>query len=461
MGELSRRDFVKGSGVALLGLALPAAAVAASPDDPTTMIQKIKDPIIRAGVDAAVNKNMLPAATESAYPGYFNISADGGAYGGDATWPGLDSWQMAGAYLLLGRKRLVTDYFDFVRASQRTDGNIPFAIFTGDTRPGDTFLRGMKYPDDAFTYHPPTREGLPASSQEARQWIGLFKHWELKSEPLSTLGPVCYLLTAAEIFDATHDKAWLREHLPSVEAAATYLSGRITPNGLMSGSGFYTELPPRYGWDGVTQCYAAHAFRELGRLIRADGRRKDAGVWSDRADQLAKSFVAAFWREDHFGEYVHIERGLVDSHGLSDTNWAAVAFGLADERHTHVLWPMLLAEKRFWLGGIPTQTVTKPFSYEAWESDPVPFGIPSLTNDVSAMGRAWYLEAMACKRMHAHERLVDSARLVSQAAQGGFWRERYHPNPDGTVTPAGAEKYCEYAAVLTRVVLGDQELFCR
>ena len=34
---------------------------------------------------------------------------------GDATWPGLDSWQMAGAYLFLDRTRLVLDYFEFVR----------------------------------------------------------------------------------------------------------------------------------------------------------------------------------------------------------------------------------------------------------------------------------------------------------------------------------------------------------
>ena len=94
------------------------------------MIAGIADAEIRAGMEAAVLKNMLPAAIETDYPGYFTISADGGAYG-NATWPGLDSWQMAGAYLLLGRTRMVLDYFDFVRASQRKDGNIPFAIFHG------------------------------------------------------------------------------------------------------------------------------------------------------------------------------------------------------------------------------------------------------------------------------------------------------------------------------------------
>jgi hypothetical protein len=51
---------------------------------------------------------------ERVYPGHFTINADGGGYGGDTTWPGLDSWQMVGPYLQLGRTRLVLDYFDFV-----------------------------------------------------------------------------------------------------------------------------------------------------------------------------------------------------------------------------------------------------------------------------------------------------------------------------------------------------------
>ena len=218
-----------------------------------------------AGVEAAIAKNLLPAATEHLYPGYFNISADGDAYGG-ATWPGLDSWQMAGAYLLLGRTRLVLDYFEFVRASQRKDGNIPFAIFSGDTRPAG-FLSGLKSPDDIFTYKPPKREGLPASSQVARSWIGLFEHWQPKANPLSTLGPVCYILTGSEIFDAASSLPWLRERLPSIEAAAKHLLSRKSENGLIAGSGFYLELPPRYAWDGVTQCYVIHAFREVAQTV--------------------------------------------------------------------------------------------------------------------------------------------------------------------------------------------------
>ena len=158
MSPLSRRAFLARSGMVGLGLAsaagvglLPKVLRAAEPPrEEWEWVHKITDTEIRAGVEAAISKNIIPAASERAYPGHFWISADGAAYGGDTTWPGLDSWQMAGAYLLLGRTRLVLDYFEFVRASQRKDGNIPFAIFPGETMPDRLSMRASCVP--AFTY---------------------------------------------------------------------------------------------------------------------------------------------------------------------------------------------------------------------------------------------------------------------------------------------------------------------
>ena len=422
------------------------------------LAHSIADPEIRAGVEAAVLKNILPAATEHDYPGYFNISADGAAFGG-ATWPGLDSWQMAGAYLLVGRKRLVLDYFEFVRASQRKDGNIPFAIFPGDQQPVGC-LKGLKTPDDIFSYTPPRRKGLPATSQETRRWIGLFEHWQTQGYPLATLGPVCYILTAAEIFKTTRDVPWLRERLPSIEAAAKYVLSLIKPNGLVGGSGFYVEAPPREGFDGVTQCYTVHAFRGMAELCAAAGERSKADEWVGQADRVTRAFVEAYWRGDHFGEYVHPARGLIDSHGLCDVNWAAVAFGLVTGEKLDTVWARLLKEPAFWWGGMPTQPATKPFAYEPWESSAQPECGVDPFNDVAAMGRVWYLEVVACQRMGARDRLVESVRKVCRAAQAdGFWRERYHAKTDGSVSADGAKKYCEYPAVLVRAVYGNRSVF--
>jgi hypothetical protein len=68
--------------------------------------------------------------------------------------------------------------------------------------------------------------------------------------------------------------------------------------------------------------------------------------------------------------------------------------------------------------------------------------------------------ALACQRMKARARFVDSVRRVCRAARGNdYWRERYHLKPDGTVSPDGSQKYCEYAAVLARVVFGNRGIF--
>jgi hypothetical protein len=222
--------------------------------------------IIGEGVRAALEKNLYPALLQRAYPGHFAIVADGKGYGPENTWPGLDSWQMAGAYLLLGKQREILDYFDFVQASQRPDGNIPFAILPADTPPHgmDSFLRGLRYPQDVYTYKPVVRSGQPPSSNMLpRKWIGLFTHWEVQVNPLSVLAPICFILTGQEIFAATQSESWLAEKMPTLGAAGRYLLTRISPNGLLSGAGFYMESPPRNQWDGVTQCYAVHAFRQL------------------------------------------------------------------------------------------------------------------------------------------------------------------------------------------------------
>jgi hypothetical protein len=421
--------------------------------------------IIAAGVKAALEKNLAPALMERAYPGHFAIVADGKGYGRENTWPGLDSWQMAGAYLLLGKQREVLDYFDFVQAAQRPDGNIPFAIFPGDAPPQgiDSYLRGLRYPQDVYTYKPVARPGQsPASNMAPRKWIGLFTHWQVKANPLSVLGPICFILTAQEIFAATKSQSWLAEKMLALEATGRYLVTRISSNGLLSGAGFYVESPPRNQWDGVTQCYAVHAFRQLSALCLALGKKDSAAAWTRHADALHSIFLDVFWQRDHFAEYLHPEHGVVDSHGLSDVNWAAIGLEIARDDQIKRLWPLLLRETMFWRGGMPTQLVTKPFTYQAWEfTEPLPFKFDQYTNDVAAMGRVWYLETLACLRMKDFERLRESVVKVCHMGQktGGLWYERYHPGEGDTVKPGGAYGYCEYPAILLRTVLGNPAVF--
>ncbi len=421
--------------------------------------------LVEAGTRAALERSLIPALRERAYPGHFTITADGKHYGAENTWPGLDSWQMAGAYLLAGRRREVLDYFDFVEASQRPDGNIPFAIFPGDKPPGGlkAHLRGMRYPEDVYTYQPVKRSGQPAYSNiMPRKWIGLFVHWQVKANPLSVLGPVSYVLTGSELFANSQDKQWLKGKIASLESAGGYLASRISSNGLLSGAGFYIESPPRNQWDGVTQCYGVHSFRVIAGLCAALGRRDAQRSWLDRAATLASRFHEVFWKLDHFAEYVHPERGLVDSHGLSDVNWAAIGLGVATAEQTRKLWPVLAKEPAFWRGQMPTHLVTRPEAYEKWEySEPLPFEYTAFTNDVAAMGRVWYLEALACVRMRAHLRLREGVVKVCRMGQkhDWLWHERYHSSGPDAVKPGGSYGYCEYPAILVRAVLGNPGVF--
>src|SRR6185503_5891774 len=120
--------------------------------------------------------------------------------------------------------------------------------------------------------------------------------------PLSVLGAISYILTAADIISNDPSPAWIRENLDSLESAGKHVLSRKSDNGLIGGAGFYIECPPRDQWDGVTQCYAVEAMRILSRLCRAAGR--DAASWDKHADQLVEKFSNTFWRRDHFAEYV-------------------------------------------------------------------------------------------------------------------------------------------------------------
>ncbi|HTL30758.1 MAG TPA: hypothetical protein VL282_16120 [Tepidisphaeraceae bacterium] len=416
----------------------------------------IRDPLIREGVEQAVQKTLMAALVQRVYPGHFTVTADGSHFGSDITWPGLDSWEMAGAYLLLGRPEVAQNYFAFTRVSQKPDGNIPFAIVPAEPEPArDTYFRGMHYPEDIYEH--------TSADGSTRRWVGLFDHWQINANPLSVLAPICYVLTANEIVGAKPPINWLAENIKSIDLAGRHVLSRKSENGLISGAGFYIECPPRNQWDGITQCYAIEAFRNLAELCASLGQGGRAHEWTKHADALTQAFQKHFWRVDHFAEYVHPEKGVVDRRKLSDVNFAAIGLNVATDAQAKVLWPKLLADESFWFGGMPTQLVSQPQIYEPWEwPEPLPWEHANgPVYDVAAMGRVWYLDALASIRMGAWDRLRASVRLVCQSGKAHDWKwfERYHAKSDGQVEPKGPGGYCEYAAILVRIVLRNAEQF--
>ena len=181
----------------------------------------------------------------------------------------------------------------------------------------------------------------------------------------------------------------------------------------------------------------------MAALNRVLGDENSAGRYEGMAVRIRGNLTERFWMQDHFAEYRSLEHGLIDRHGLSDADWAAVAFGVATREQESVLWPRLRDEKRFYYGGMPTGIVTEPEKYEAWE-----FSYPD-SMDLAAMGRVWYLECQARARMGDAAGLVESIRRVARVGResGYYWRERYTAKGG-----KGAQKYCEYPANLIRVV---------
>ena len=139
-----------------------------------------------------------------------------------------------------------------------------------------------------------------------------------------------------------------------------------------------------------------------------------------------------------------------------ETNWVEMAFGVATRAQTKILWSRLTNTKEFWPGNMPTLSATRPDKYEDWQNDAVPFNVPATTHDVASKGRTWYLEVLACKRMHKRHRLLLSAQLVAKMTKDGYLRERYNPTKDRGAEPSGNENYCEYAAVDTRIWQGNK-----
>jgi hypothetical protein len=403
----------------LLG-ALPAVRSLAAPPDLPSRIS-LPDPLIVESYEKAASLNVLAAVNPQVFPGYFSVCADGHGFGYGNTYPSLDGHQMTDALLALGRVDTVKANWDYVRSFQRPDGNLPLAILP--SRAGQDI--GPK--------------GFPGIVDANG---GLYVHW-VPGNPLAALASPTYIQNADVIFRRTQDRIWLAAQIASINRAADFLASLTTPEGAVTGGGYYVERPPRLGCDGVAQPHAADAFLRAAALNRRLNDERAASRYSQFAERIRANFITRFWLRDHFAEYIHPDRGPIDLHGLSDTDWAALAFAMATPSQQSILWPRLRDEKRFYYGGMPTGIAAEPEKYQAWE-----FNYTDRM-DVAAMGRVWYIECQARTRMGDAAGLLDSLRRVSAAgrAAGYYWRERY-----GEKGGYGAQKYCEYPANLIRIV---------
>ncbi len=387
---------------------------------------KIPDQEVAEAYRQSAQKNVLAAVNPRLFYGYWSVCADGQGFGYGNSYPSLDGHQIADALLWLGQADVVRANWNYVRSFQRKDGLLPLAIL-------------------------PSLAGKPIGPEGTQAIVdsngGLYRHW-VPGNPLEALASITYIQNADIMFRFTLDREWLLAQLPSVNLAADFLLSLTTPEGVIKGAGFYVERPPRIESDGVTQCYGVDALRRLADLNAAAGWDSSARRYRAMAEKIRNFFVTRFWIKDHFGEYIYPSRGLIDTHGLTDVDWAAIATGVATAEQQAILWPQLRDERRFHYGGMPTGISTRPESYEPWE-----FTVGD-RHDVAAMGRVWYLEAWARARMGDGTGILEGLEEVSKVGRANsyYWHERYHPDGSAGVRASGPNTYCEYPANLIRIV---------
>jgi hypothetical protein len=385
------------------------------------------DPLLAEAYQAAAERNVLRALNPEVFFGYFSVCADGQGHGHNTTYPGLDWGQSAEALLWLGRRAEVLASWEYVKGFQREDGLIPFAILPDSA--GTTSMVNDRYP-------------LVVDERGA-----VFEHW-VPGNPLRTLANVTFLLLADAIRSQTGDKAWLRAQAPCLRRAAEWLRTQITENDLVRGGGFYVERPTRLEFDGVNQCYSAHALKQAATLLDHVGDRTAAGQCRAAAAALTVAFRTRFWAGDHCVEYIHPEHGPVSRHGLTDVDWAAIATGVASDEQIAVLWPQLKDNPDFIYSGIRSGIATRPETYEDWEMQYID------RHDLAAMGRIWYLECWARARMGDREGILRSLRQVAAVGKANHWSwmERYYSEKTGDLGQYHFQHYCEYPANFIRIV---------
>lgn len=132
------------------------------------------------------------------------------------------------------------------------------------------------------------------------------------------------------------------------------MASLVTEQGTVKGAGYYLERPTRIESDGVAQCCAVDAFHRAAALNRVVEDESAARRYDRLAERIQSSFVTRFWMKDHFAEYLHPQRGLIATHGLTDVDWAALATLTATPEQRATLWPQLKAWTCAWTASYGT-----------------------------------------------------------------------------------------------------------
>lgn len=202
-------------------------------------------------------------------------------------------------------------------------------------------------------------------------------------------------------------------------------------DGLIGCGSYFQDIPSRLEFDGISSGYAWQNYMQTAGLAQRLGRDERATHWRAAADRIRAGFQKRFWLGEQCAECIHLFNGPV-THGMSDVDWIAQAMGLLEPDHDAILWVKLSRSERLYYGVVATGVCEHPQAYLPWQTISRYHmqrvgAMSGYYRDVAAMGRVWFIEAMARHRRGDGDGLADTIRRVATIgrAYGWNWWERY------------------------------------
>ncbi|HTV42604.1 MAG TPA: hypothetical protein VMF08_18715 [Candidatus Sulfotelmatobacter sp.] len=204
-------------------------------------------------------------------------------------------------------------------------------------------------------------------------------------------GPnIFWVLAAIDYADATGDESWLRANYPQLKAATDWVLDNYDPNRKLVkvGGPLFIDVFIRRGYTLDSNAMLLRLLPEMSAVAEFCGNSADADRYTRLAAAIKEGLNEALW--DGHDHYVTQRNGdwsvrdMVDYDG----NYAAVAFGAADEKQAAAIFQRL-----------DSGTHTHPGNRGTWTSEkyygPADCFGGNTGDSATAMARIWWLDLAA------------------------------------------------------------------
>mmetsp|Transcript_9666 Transcript_9666/g.28527 ORF Transcript_9666/g.28527 Transcript_9666/m.28527 type:complete len:821 (-) Transcript_9666:30-2492(-) len=280
--------------------------------------------------------------------------------------------------------------------------------------------------------------------QLPHHFVGLDPTYSALSGETQTGPNVFWILSCFNYAKTTGDLAWLRNYMPKLRKASSFLFDMIdNRTGLLNSPGsLMIDVFIRHGFTSDTNAMVVGFLREFASAERAVGNATGAEHMDATADGIASAINKLLWGTDHYISYRTPDgstRDLVDY----DSNLIALAHGIASPERA-----------RATLARIDSGRCTHgraTFVSEQYYGPKDTTG-GNTGDSWCSMGRIGWFDALARKR-YGDQHTFDSLLLDPLIGDVNRWtwlHERY--NCDGSPQTNRTEYYFEYPSVTAMMI---------